>query len=458
MFSELSLHERLLKALDELSFTEATPVQSAVLPKAMDKKDLMVCSETGSGKTAAFLLPALNHFQDNPAPQSSTRMLILVPTRELARQVFDECEKLTRYTFIKTGLITGGDDFRHQVNTLRKNPEVLIATPGRLLEQMDNSNTDFSDLEYLILDEADRMLDFGFSPDMIRIASECRPERQTMLFSATLKQKGMVELIKLVLNEPESLMLSTARDKHENIHHQMMLADDHAHKEKLTRWLLENETFEKAIVFTNKRLHADQLCAKLRYHDLRVGVLHGEMDHSERKRMMGMLAAGQINILVATDVAARGLDIKGIELVINFEMARNGDDYVHRVGRTGRAGEKGVAISLVDHAEWNLTSSIERYLKTRFEKRSIKELRGSWKGPKKLKASGKAAGTKKKKSSDSKKTTVGKQRLRDKKKTGKRRAPAKDGSDASAKKSPAKSQTSSKAVDAGFEPMKRKKS
>ena len=444
LFSDLTLHERLQKALAELDFTEATPVQAAVIPKALDKKDLQVSSETGSGKTAAFLLPALNHFQNNPEPKSSTRMLILVPTRELARQVLKDCETLAKYTFIKAGLITGGDDFRHQINTLRRNPEILVATPGRLLEQMDNSNTDFSDLEYLILDEADRMLDFGFSADMVRIASECRPERQTMLFSATLKQKGMYELIQLVLDNPESITLNTARDKHENIHQQIMLADNPNHKEKLTQWLLENETFNKAIVFTNTRNQADSLCGKLRAKDLRVGVLHGEMDHKDRKRMMSMLEAGNINILVATDVAARGLDIKGVELVLNFDMARSGDDYVHRIGRTGRAGEKGLAISLIDSNEWNLMSSIERYLKTRFEKRSIKELRGSWGGPKKLKASGKAAGTKKKKTAVKGKAAPKKAKKSIKKKAGKRPNAA--------------NQAPTKAVDAGFEPMKRKKS
>ncbi|WP_422408836.1 MULTISPECIES: DEAD/DEAH box helicase [unclassified Endozoicomonas] len=441
LFSDLALHERLQKALTERNFSEATPVQVAVIPRVLDGKDLLVSSETGSGKTAAFLLPALNHFENTPAPRSSTRMLILVPTRELARQILKETEALARFTQIKAGLITGGDPFRHQVNTLRKNPEILIATPGRLLEHMENNNTDFNDLEYLILDEADRMLDFGFSPDILKIASECRQDRQTMLFSATLQQKGMGVLIDLVLREPETLTLNTAREKHENIHQQVVLSDDQKHKEKLTRWLLENEPFEKAIVFTNTRNLADQLCGFLRYSDLKAGVLHGEMDHQERKKIMAMLASGQINILVATDVAARGLDIKGIELVINFDMARNGDDYVHRVGRTGRAGEKGLAISLIGPNEWNLMSGIERYLKTRFEKRSIKELRGSWKGPKKLKASGKAAGSKKKKVSD--KTNAGKTRQRNKKNLGKRRKPA--------------SQDTTESVDAGFEPLKRKK-
>ena len=440
LFSDLALHERLHKALNELGFDKATPVQEKTIPRALEQRDLLVNAETGSGKTAAFLLPILNHMQNNPAPRSSTRGLILVPTRELARQVLQQCEVLARFTYLKAAVITGGDSFRHQVNDLRKNPEILIATPGRLLEHMENSNTDFSDLEYLVLDEADRMLDFGFSADMVKIASECRPERQTMLFSATLKQKGMHELIQLVLKDPESITLSTARDKHENIHQQIMLADDAKHKEKLLEWLLKNESLEKALVFANTRDNADRLCAFLRYHDLKVGVLHGEMDHKDRKKTMTMLQEGHINILVATDVAARGLDVKGIGLVINFDMARSGDDYVHRIGRTGRAGEKGLAISLISSTEWNLMSSIERYLKTRFEKRSINELRGTWKGPKKLKASGKAAGSKKKKVTAKGKKDTGKQRHRDRKNVGKRRAPKEN------------------AVDAGFEPLKRKKS
>ena len=442
-FSELALHERLQKALDKLEFTQATPVQEATIPEVLKGKDLIVNAETGSGKTAAFLLPMMHHMQENPAPQSSTRGLILVPTRELARQVFADCEKLAGFTYLKAGLITGGDDFRHQVNTLRKNPEILISTPGRLLEHMENSNTDFSDLEYLVLDEADRMLDFGFSAEMLQIGSECREERQTLLFSATMKQKGMGEIIRFMLKDPETITLNTARDKHENIHQEIMLSDDNPHKERLLSHLLKNETFDKALVFSNTRSNAEHLFNLLQSQDLKVGVLHGDMDHKHRKQVMTRYQDGQINILVATDVAARGLDIKGVQLVINFDMARSGDDYVHRIGRTGRAGEKGLAIALVGPNEWNLMSSIERYLHTRFEKRTIKELRGSWKGPKKVKASGKAAGTKKKKvaKKDADKT---KQRQRAKKNIGKRRKPS-------------DSKPSSQAVDAGFEPLRKKK-
>lgn len=443
IFSGLALHERLQKALDKLEFTQATPVQEATIPEVLKGRDLIVNAETGSGKTAAFLLPMLHHMQNNPAPRSSTRGLVLVPTRELARQVLAECEKLAGFTWLKAGVITGGDDFRHQVNTLRKNPEILVATPGRLLEHMENSNTDFSDLEFLVLDEADRMLDFGFAPDMLNIAGECRTERQTLLFSATMRQRGMGELIRFVLNNPETITLGTARDKHENIHQQIMLSDDNPHKERLLIWLLKHETFDKALVFSNTRTNAEHLFTLLEPQGLKVGVLHGDMDHRHRKRVMARYQEGQVNILVATDVAARGLDIKGVQLVINFDMARNGDDYVHRAGRTGRAGEQGLAISLIGPNEWNLMSSIERYLHTRFDKRSIKELRGSWKGPKKVKASGKAAGTKKKRASkkDPDKT---KQRQRVKKHIGKRRKPSAP-------------EASSAAIDAGFGPLRKKR-
>ena len=448
IFTELALHERLQKALNELGFEKATPVQEQTLPKVIDGRDLMVSAETGSGKTAAFLLPMLNHMHTSPAPTSSTRALILVPTRELAQQVLKECEALAKFTQIKAGMIIGGESFRHQINTFRKNPEIIIATPGRLIEHMENSNHDFSDLEYLVLDEADRMLDLGFGPDVFRISDECRPERQTLLFSATLETSGVRKVSDHVLNEPQKIVLSTAKDKHENITQQIMLSDDIAHKEKLLIWLLQNETFEKAIVFTNTIVQAEEFCGKIKVKGLKVGVLHGDMDQRERKHVMRLLADGSINILVATDVAARGLDIKGVELVINLDMARSGDDYVHRIGRTGRAGEQGLAISLIGPNEWNLMSGIERYLRTKFEKRSIKGLRGSYKGPKKVKSSGKAAGPKKKKvTGKGKKEEAGKQRHRVKKNIGKRRKPSAEGS----------AHQVSGPVDAGFEPPKRKK-
>jgi len=278
----------------------------------------------------------------------------------------------------------------------------------------------------LVLDEADRMLDMGFREEVLDLVRACKPERQTLLLSATLKHKGVMAIGEQILTEPELLTLATVRDKHANIQQQIMLADDVAHKERLLLWLLANETYEKALIFTNTREKTVELDHLVRRHGHRSGSLHGEMMQDERNAMMDRIRRGNNQVLVATDVAARGLDVKGIDLVINFDMARKGDDYVHRIGRTGRAGAKGLAVSLIAANEWNLMASIERYLKQSFERRLVKELAGNYKGPKKLKASGKAAGSKKKKlakKAGAKGKANPKNRARIKKDTGKRAAP-----------------------------------
>jgi superfamily II DNA/RNA helicase len=323
--------------------------------------------------------------------------LVLVPTRELARQLVKQFTELAEFTQIEVGTIIGGDDFQYQASMLRKNPEVLVATPGRLLEHLDRHTAELGDLEVLILDEADRMLDLGFSEDVLTITSQCNKERQTMLFSATLDHVGVRRIADETLKDPQKISLNTAKDKHTNITQQKMLSDDRAHKQNQLLWLLANETYAKCIVFVNTREYSDLLGNLLRSHHLKVGVLHGNMDQPARNAIMDLLRKGKINVLVATDVAARGLDVKGVDLVVNFEMARNADDYVHRIGRTGRAGEQGLAISLISHSEWSLMSSIERYLKVIFPVRKIKGQEGVYKGPKKLKSNGKAAGSKKKK-------------------------------------------------------------
>lgn len=397
MFSKLSLDERLIRALTDLGFEQPTSVQSQSIPVALEGRDLLVSAETGSGKTAAYLLPTLNRLLTTEAPNSGLRALILVPTRELARQIFKQSKALSRYTRLQTTLVTGGEAFKYQRAMIRKNPELIVATPGRLLEHLDKGSTDFNDLEVLILDEADRMLDMGFSEDVLNIAGRCRAERQTLLYSATLHHRGITKVAQQVLKDPTTISLSTAQDQHSAITQQILLADDNKHKERLLAELLTTEQYDKALIFTNTRTQADRLCGVLRYLKFTAGVLHGEMDQEKRNRVMDLLRFSKVNVLVSTDLAARGLDVKGIDLVINFDMPRSGDDYVHRIGRTGRAGDQGLAISLISTTEWNLMSSIERYLRVRFELRKIKGLEGSYRGPKKLKASGKAAGNKKKK-------------------------------------------------------------
>jgi len=396
-FADLNLHERLIKALGELEITTPTPVQTAAIPAALEGRDLRVVARTGSGKTAAFLLPMLHQLLQYSRPRTDTRALILLPTRELAQQTLKQVEALGRYTFIKAELLTGGEDFKVQAAKMRKNPEILIGTPGRLIEHLDAGNLLLQDLEMLVLDESDRMLDMGFNDDVLRLAAECRPERQTLLFSATTGGNAMENMISSVLRDPRSLVLDSVRDLNESVSQQIITADDVKHKERLVQWLLANETYDKAVVFTNTREQADRLCGVLVASNLKVFVLHGEKDQKDRKLAMDRLKTGAVKVLVATDVAARGIHVDNLDLVINFDMPRSGDEYVHRIGRTGRVGGEGTAISLIAAHEWNLMASIQRYLRQNFEYRLVEALRGNFLGTKNLKSNGKAAGNKKKK-------------------------------------------------------------
>lgn len=424
-FHDLISDSQLRKAIDLLGYEQATPVQAKAIPAALAGKNLIVSSKTGSGKTAAFLLPALQAMlAKTPVNPSSTRMLILTPTRELARQIVKNAEQLLKFTGMKVGTICGGEELKYQKAMLRKNPEIVVGTPGRLAEHVMLKSTEFSGLEFLVLDEADRMLDMGLSEDVLKITASCRAERQTLLFSATMEQKGLRHLIKqVILGEAEELYLD---EKPNAIIQQMMLADDYKHKEKLLVALLEKATFEKAIVFTNTKARATQLDNFLRYNKYKVSCLHGDITQDQRKIALEHFRQGRTQLLVATDVAARGLDIPGVELVVNVDVAQSGDEYLHRIGRTGRADAEGRAVTLVDTKEWNLCKSIERYLNVTFETIGIPGLKGKYQGPDKVKGSGKAAGTKKKSfkddKADDKKPKV-KVRERDKKNVGNRRVP-----------------------------------
>ncbi|MAC15596.1 DEAD/DEAH box helicase [Alcanivorax sp. IL3] len=396
-FADLNLHERLIRALGELEITTPTPVQASAIPEALAGHDLRVVARTGSGKTAAFMLPMLHQLMQHSRPRTDTRALILLPTRELAQQTLKQVEALGRYTFIKAELVTGGEDFKVQAAKMRKNPEILIGTPGRLIEHLEAGNLRLQDLEMLVLDESDRMLDMGFSDDVLRLAAECRAERQTLLFSATSGGNAMEKMVASTLRDPKSLMLDSVRDLNESVVQQVITADDVKHKERLVQWLLANETYDKAVVFTNTREQADRMGGVLVASNLKVFVLHGEKDQKDRKLAMDRLKAGAVKVLVATDVAARGIHVDGLDLVINFDMPRSGDEYVHRIGRTGRVGGDGTAISLIAAHEWNLMAGIQRYLRQNFEYRLIEALKGNFLGPKNLKSNGKAAGSKKKK-------------------------------------------------------------
>ncbi len=422
-FSSLSLHKELLDALAKLNFQQTTAVQAATMPLVLAGKDLLVSAETGSGKTAAFLLPCLQKILHEAIKKRAIEILILAPTRELAQQIYGECQKLTEFTTLQTGLIIGSEDFKPQQQLLRQKPSVVVATPGRLLEHIQDDAHYFHHLKVLILDEADRMLDMGFSPDVLAIVQQCNRQRQTLLFSATLTS-AVLKVAEAILVEPETVKIHHFRHHiHTDISQQVVLCDDQAHKQKLLLWLLKNEPYSKALVFTNTKIQAESLLSPLRSERLRTVVLHGDLEQSERNRVMALFRKGSINVMIATDLAARGLDIEQIQLVINFDMARNANNYVHRIGRTGRAGEKGLAVSLINSNEWNLMKGIERYLNQQFTLRVIKELVGSYTGPKKLKKSGKAVMVKK--HVPVKKPSVAKIKVRDrdKKNIGKRRVP-----------------------------------
>ncbi len=391
------LNPKLVKALDKLNITEPTDIQQEAIPVVLDGLDVMASAETGSGKTAAFVLPILERLLAKKAPNSGTRVLILAPTRELARQIHKQTMDLAKFTGIQAGLITGGEEFKVQRAAMRKNPEIIIGTPGRILDHSQQGATEFEDLEFLVLDEADKMLDMGFSDDVIAIANYCSSDRQSLLFSATLQGAGIRHITKTLLKNPEPITLNTYEDAQANIHQSIITADNLEHKEKLTGQLLQNEKYRKAVVFCNTKTQVERLSGLLRYHKLRVGHIHGDIKQDTRNHIMVQFRDGKFDVLIASDVAARGLDVKDVDLVINFDMAQSLEDYIHRIGRTGRAGAEGAAISLITHKDWNLMVTIQTKLGARFDVKTVKNLVAKYQGPQKLKKSGKAASNKKRK-------------------------------------------------------------
>ncbi len=397
MLEDIDLNHGLRLGLDSLNLAKPTPVQTEVIPIALSGRDLLVSAETGSGKTLAYLIPSVQRVLDNSDPDGTgTLVLILVPTRELARQVAKHFADLAGRTPLQCGVITGGNSYKYQQAILRKNPEFVVSTPGRLVELLGDGSADLGSLQILILDEADRMLDMGFRDDVLSIIETCNSKRQTLLVSATLQHAGVHHIAKEILSDTVEVSVGNERSQHGDIHQQVILADDKSHKEKLLAALLQDSVYEKALVFSNTRIQADQLGGFLRYHQLRTGVLHGDMTQEERNHVVSLFSEGKVSVLVASDIAARGLDVKDIDMVFNFDLPRSADDYIHRIGRTGRAGRRGLAISFITANDWNLMVSIERYLGASFERRVIKSLKAKYKGPKKLKTNGKAAGTRKK--------------------------------------------------------------
>ncbi|GHF85396.1 ATP-dependent RNA helicase SrmB [Thalassotalea marina] len=376
MFEQLDLDSALLAGVKECGFKKPTSIQSLVIPEAMSGKDVLASAPTGTGKTAAFLLPAAQHLLDYPRTKPGfPRVLVLTPTRELALQISEQNEKLTSFTQIKTGVITGGVNYGSHKEILTSTTDMLIATPGRLLEYIDNEQFDPREIEILILDEADRMLDMGFAETINRIVGEARWRKQTMLFSATLEGSGVLKFSKDLLNEPVFLESNPSRKEKGKITQWIHLADDKQHKFNLLAHLLKQEEVKRAVVFANKRETVQYLSGKLYAEEIPVAWLEGKMPQDKRNAAVERVKDGSVNVLVATDVAARGLDIDDITHVINFDMPRKADIYLHRIGRTGRAGNKGIAISLTEAHDMAVIGKIERYLNEKLPRRVIESLR-----------------------------------------------------------------------------------
>ncbi len=361
-FASLNLNPAIAQAVSAAGYTEPTAVQAQAIPEAIAGSDLMVSAPTGTGKTAAFVLPALQRLLANPAkPGRGPRVLVLTPTRELALQVTDAVFKYSKGSrSVRTGTVLGGMPYPKQRKLLDSPLDILVATPGRLIDFMEQGKVDFSRLELLVLDEADRMLDMGFIKPVETIAAATPATRQTLLFSATL-DGGIGSLGKRLLRNPKLIEVATQKARHENIEQRLHYVDDGSHKSKLLDHFLKDVALDQAIVFTATKRGADRLASKLYEEGHAAAALHGDMNQSQRNRTLAKLRSGNVRVLVATDVAARGIDVKSISHVINYDLPKQAEDYVHRIGRTGRAGLNGIAISFAAPDDGWQVRQIERY-------------------------------------------------------------------------------------------------
>ncbi len=367
-FSQLGLDGALTDNLARAGYAHPTPVQREAIPAALAGHDLLVSSHTGSGKTAAFLLPALQRLLTAPAKAGKgPRLLVLAPTRELALQV----EKAARQygqplRTLRTAALVGGSPYGLQLKALSQPVDIVIATPGRLMDHMERGRIDFARLETLVLDEADRMLDMGFVDDIEAIVRATPESRQTLLFSATLD--GVVgKLAQRLTKHPKRIEIASTETSRANIEERLMFADNRHHKTRLLAHLLRDAGLGQAVVFIGTKRGAEELSDDLRDQGFAAAALHGDMQQRERNRTLDHLRRGDTRILVATDVAARGIDVAGISHVINFDPPRQPEDYVHRIGRTGRAGRSGIAITLAAHDERRMIRDIERFTGQRLQ-------------------------------------------------------------------------------------------
>lgn len=368
-FASLNLDPQILRAIEEAGYTEPTPIQAQAIPHVLAGRDLMAMAQTGTGKTAAFTLPLLQRLLPLASTSASParhpiRALILAPTRELAIQVEENVETYRKHVALRSTVVFGGVDIKTQKPALMKGVEILVATPGRLLDHVESRNLQLNQVQALILDEADRMLDMGFMPDLKRILALLPKQRQTLLFSATFSDE-IKKLAQDFLVNPITVEAERRNTAAENVTQSVLLVDQDK-KFNVLADLIRSRGVKQVLVFTRTKLTTARLARMLEREGIAADAIHGDKSQQERIKALDAFKEGKVTVLVATDVAARGLDIDQLPLVVNYELPPNAEDYVHRIGRTGRAGASGEAISLIDGEEERLLKDIEKLLKREF--------------------------------------------------------------------------------------------
>ncbi|MFZ9297893.1 MAG: DEAD/DEAH box helicase [Hylemonella sp.] len=370
LYAELNLAEPLKRAVAEMGYETLTPIQAQAIPVVLAGQDVMGAAQTGTGKTAAFSLPLLQrllkHENSSTSPaRHPVRALVLLPTRELADQVAQQVKLYAKYTGIRSTVVFGGMDMKPQTAELKKGVEVLVATPGRLLDHIEAKNAVLNQVEYVVLDEADRMLDIGFLPDLQRILSYLPKQRTTLLFSATFSPE-IKRLANSYLQNPVTIEVARSNAAAATVEqHVYSVPEDD--KRRALKQILRDKDLKQAFVFVNSKLGCARLARALERDGLKATALHGDKSQDERLKALDAFKRGEVDLLVCTDVAARGLDIKDVPAVFNFDIPFNAEDYVHRIGRTGRAGASGLAVSFATSKDARLVGDIEKLIKTKFE-------------------------------------------------------------------------------------------
>ena len=372
-FYELDLSDDVLDALDDMNFVDCTPIQEHAIPAILDGRDVIGVAQTGTGKTAAFLLPILSRLSDGGFPERSIKCLVMSPTRELAQQIDQAMEGFSYYMNVSSVAVYGGNDgirYEQEKRGLAMGADVVIATPGRLISHLSLGNIDLSKVSFFVLDEADRMLDMGFYDDIMQIVKHLPQHRQTIMFSATMPTK-IQQLAATILNNPFEIKLAVSRPADKIVQSAYICYEQQ--KMGIIKHLFRLKAPQRVIVFASSKLKVKDLAIVLRRSGYNVGAMHSDLQQAERDEVMYKFKAQQIDVLVATDIVARGIDIDDIQLVINYDVPHDAEDYVHRIGRTARANNEGEAVTFVGEMEQIGFAAIERFLEVEIEKKSIPE-------------------------------------------------------------------------------------